>query len=70
MVDGRLHQMFRVCQTLAEPTGDGALGTRITRRMKHPVHSVELDQLAEIHETRKIGYASRLLQIVGHDGMV
>src|SRR5436190_16189100 len=53
---------------LAEAAGDVVLGASIARRGEYLVGVVELDQLAQIHEGRLVGYARGLLHVVGDDG--
>src|SRR5262245_27470513 len=54
-------------QALAETAGDVILGAVIGRTGEDTGGFPELDQLAEIHESREVGDACGLLHIVGHD---
>src|SRR5262249_15300238 len=52
---------------LAEAAGDIILGATIVRRCEDTGGFPKLNELAEIHERRKVGDARGLLHIVGHN---
>src|SRR6266566_2333025 len=51
----------------AEAPSDIVLGPPVARRGEYPAGEIELNQLAEIHESGEIGNARRLLHVVGDD---
>src|SRR6476619_7506771 len=50
-----------------EPTGDVILGLLLEGVGKDRVGAAVLDQIAQVHESRVVGNAGRLLHVVGHD---
>src|SRR3982750_4907706 len=54
-------------KTLSEATGDVVLGLLLRRLREEDLGRAELDQLAEIHESREIRAARGLLHVVRHD---
>ena len=51
----------------AESAGNVILRPPVAGRGENPARCIELHELAEIHEGREVGHASRLLHIVRHD---
>src|SRR5271155_4204147 len=51
----------------AESAGDVVFGVLLFRMSEDPLGFVELDQFADIHESRVVGAAGRLLHVVSDD---
>lgn len=56
-----------LCCILTKPPVNIVSGALVARRNKHPSGCTKLKELTEIHKRGEIGYAGRLLYVVGHD---